>query len=131
MKPWELSPALGNLARLPAIRSLIGPRPTDLDLRPDLAFISCERWAQCRHVPTNHVWHVVPDLVVEIIRSSEQTEKLSDSLEAYFRSGVNRVWIIYPEQLKIHDHDSLSSSGSLAATTRSTAGPSCLDFSLL
>ena len=81
-----------------------------LDLCPDLAFISSERWAQCRHVPTNHVWHVVPDLVVEIIRSSEQTEKLRDSLEAYFRSGVNRVWIVYPEQLKIHDHDSLSSS---------------------
>jgi Uma2 family endonuclease len=81
-----------------------------LDLRPDLAFISCERWAQCPHVPTNHVWHVVPDLVVEIIRSSDQTEKLRDSLEAYFRSGVNRVWIVYPEHLKIHDHDSLTAS---------------------
>jgi hypothetical protein len=81
-----------------------------LELRPDLAFVSFERCAPDRHLPEDHVWHVVPDLVVKIVRSSEQTEKLSDWVEAYFRSGVNRVWIIYPEQLKIHDHDSLSSS---------------------
>jgi Uma2 family endonuclease len=81
-----------------------------LELCPDLAYVSLERWAGYRHEPQNHVQHVVPDLVVEIIRSSEQTELLCDWLEAYFRSGVNRVWIVFPELLKIYDHDSLSSS---------------------
>ena len=80
------------------------------ELHPDLAFVSFERWARDRDVPKDDVWHVVPDLVVEILCSSEQTERLSDWLEAYFRSGVNRVWIVYPEPVKILDYDSLSFS---------------------
>jgi Uma2 family endonuclease len=79
------------------------------NLSPDLAFVSYERWAPYRHVPKNH-WHVVPDLVVEIIRNSEQSAQLNNWLDAYFRSGVRRVWVVYPEQSKVHDHESLSSA---------------------
>ncbi len=80
------------------------------DLHPDLAFVSFERWAAYRHVPKDLTWHVVPDLVVEVVRGSEQTEPISSWLEHYFHAGVNRVWVVYPDQLKIHDHESLSSS---------------------
>jgi Uma2 family endonuclease len=80
------------------------------ELQPDLAFISFDRWAAYRHVPKGPTWHVVPDLVVEIIRRSEQTEPISAWLEHYFHAGVNRVWVVYPDQLKIHDHGSLSSA---------------------
>ena len=80
------------------------------ELQPDLAFISFDRWAAYRHVPKGLTWHVVPDLVVEIIHRSEQTEPISALLNHYFRAGVNRVWMVYPDQLKIHDHDSLSSA---------------------
>jgi len=80
------------------------------ELQPDLAFISFDRWAAYRHVPKGLTWHVVPDLVVEIIRRSEQTEPISALLDHYFRAGVNRVWMVYPDQLKIHDHDSRSSA---------------------
>ena len=80
------------------------------ELSPDLAFVSFERWAAYRHVPKDLTWHVVPDLVVEIVRESEETEPISMWLEQYFHAGVNRVWVVYPDQLKIHDHESLSSS---------------------
>jgi hypothetical protein len=32
------------------------------------------------------------------------------SSERNTAAGVNRVWVVYPDQLEIHDHDSLSSS---------------------
>jgi hypothetical protein len=80
------------------------------ELHPDLAFISFDRWAAYRHVPKGLTWHVVPELVVEIIRGSEQTEPISAWIEDYFHAGVNRVWVVYPDQLKVHDHDSLDSS---------------------
>ncbi len=80
------------------------------ELRPDLAFVSFDRWAAYRHVPKDLTWHIVPDLVVEIVRGSEQTELISAWLDHYFRAGVNRVWVICPDQLKVHDHDSLASS---------------------
>ena len=79
-------------------------------LNPDLAFVSYERSAPYRHVPKSLTWHVVPDLVVEIIRKSEQTEQISLWLDAYFRSGVRRVWVVYPDHSKVHDHELLSSA---------------------
>lgn len=80
------------------------------ELSPDLAFVSFDRWAPYRHVPKELTWHVVPDLVVVIVRGSEQTEPISTWLDHYFHAGVNRVWVVYPDQPKIHDHDSLTSS---------------------
>jgi len=80
------------------------------ELHPDLAFVSFDRWAAYRRVPKGLTWHVVPDLVVEIVREPEQTEPISAWLDHYFHAGVNRVWVVYPDQLEIHDHDSLSSS---------------------
>jgi len=94
----------------PRTHSSIGARREIKSFNPDLAFISFDRWAAYRHVPKGLTWHVVPDLVVEIIRRSEQTEPISALLDHYFRAGVNRVWMVYPDQLKIHDHDSLSSA---------------------
>jgi Uma2 family endonuclease len=79
-------------------------------LEPDMAFVSYERWADYRHVPTSLTWHVVPDLVVEVIRDSEQTTPVIRWLEAYFQAGVRRVWVVYPDRLKIHDHESVSSA---------------------
>ena len=101
------------------------------NLHPDLAFVSFDRWAAYRRVPKGLPWHVVPDLVVEIVRESEATKPISAWLESYFQSGVNRVWVVYPEQLKVHDHDSPSSSRGDRARSRSTAGRSCRDFGCL
>ena len=81
----------------------------EMDLRPDLAFVSFERRAPYRNVPTPHTWHVVPDLVVAVKRSSEPTERIRSCVENYFNSGVRRVWIVDVQGRKIHDHESPSS----------------------
>ena len=77
------------------------------NLRPDLAFISFERWAAYRKVPTALTWHVVPDLVVEFITEDEKTEEFGTRLDDYFKAGVSRVWVVYPE-LRIFDYKSPS-----------------------
>jgi hypothetical protein len=80
------------------------------ELRPDLAFVSFDRWAAYRTIPQQLTWHVVPDLVVEIRRSSSHQAEERTRLEDYFRAGVGRVWIVDPAHVKIHDHDSPTSS---------------------
>jgi Putative restriction endonuclease len=77
------------------------------NLRPDLAFISFDRWAAYRNVPTALTWHVVPDLVVEFLTEDEKTEEFGTRLDDYFKAGVGRVWVVYPD-LRIFDYQSPS-----------------------
>jgi Uma2 family endonuclease len=78
------------------------------DLRPDLAFVSFDRWAQYRNVPKNLTWHVVPDLVVEIVRGAERSEALGSRLNDYFKAGVSRVWVVDPRKVRVLDYHSPS-----------------------
>jgi Uma2 family endonuclease len=78
------------------------------DLHPDIAFVSFTRWAPYRHVPKNLTWHVVPNLVVEIVRESRPTEDLGTRLSDYFKAGVDRVWVVHPRKLQILDYQSPS-----------------------
>lgn len=78
------------------------------NLRPDIAFISYNRWAAYRNVPTPLTWHVVPDLVVEFVTGDERTEEFGTRLDDYFKAGVNRVWVVYPDELRIFDYQSPS-----------------------
>jgi Uma2 family endonuclease len=58
-------------------------------------------------VPTTLTWHVVPDLVVEFVTEDEKTEEFGTRLDDYFRAGVSRVWVVYPD-LRIFDYQSPS-----------------------
>ncbi len=40
---------------------------TDLTRRPDVAFVSYERWPRARPVPRTASWQVVPNLAVEVV----------------------------------------------------------------
>ena len=86
---------------------------TEQELHPDLAFVSFERWAPYRHVPTPHIWHVIPDLVVQVKRALEPADRVRSCLEGYFQAGVRRVWVVDPDKGKIHDHESPSSARAL------------------
>jgi Uma2 family endonuclease len=39
----------------------------DLKRRPDLAFVSFERWPKSRPIPRTTAWEIVPDLAIEVI----------------------------------------------------------------
>lgn len=74
-------------------------RAADLQLRPDLAFVSRARWPG--PVPDENVWDVVPDLAVEVVSRSNSAFELKDKLRDYFRCGVRAVWVVYPPHRQI------------------------------
>lgn len=74
----------------------------DRQRRPDVAFVSYERWARDRRVPETPSWAVVPDLAVEIISRSNTADEVAEKLEDYFNAGVRLVWVVYPRQWKVY-----------------------------
>ena len=71
--------------------------------RPDLAFVSYERWPRDRPIPRAAAWDVVPDLAVEVVSPGNTAVEIFVKLDDYFRAGVRRVWVIYPQQGFIQD----------------------------
>jgi Uma2 family endonuclease len=77
--------------------------------RPDVAFVSRERWPLDRPVPREAAWDVVPDLAVEITSPTDMVDELMDKLGEYFVAGVRLVWVIYPKHRRIYAYDSPTS----------------------
>jgi Uma2 family endonuclease len=83
------------------------PAPINRDRRPDVAFVSYERWAQNRPLPrVGNAWDVVPNLTTEVVSPTDNAEELDDKIAEYFRAGVQLVWVVYPNQSKIHVYSS-------------------------
>ncbi len=68
-----------------------------LKRRPDVAFVSYQRWAKGRPLPHTDPWPVVPDLAVEVVSPNDQAEDLRIKVKEYFQAGVQQVWVIYPK----------------------------------
>ena len=77
--------------------------------RPDVAFVSNERWPVTRPAPSVAAWNVVPDIAIEITSPTDLIDDLMDKLEEYFAAGVRHVWVVYPKHLKVYDYDTPSS----------------------
>jgi Uma2 family endonuclease len=77
--------------------------------RPDLAFVSHERWPVDRPVPRTEAWHVVPDLAAEIVSKADSAEALLARLEDYLRAGIRLVWVVYPDQSLVYAYNSATS----------------------
>jgi Uma2 family endonuclease len=77
--------------------------------RPDVAFVSFDRWPEDRPIPDRgEHWKVVPDLAVEFVSPNDESEELMEKLEEYFESGVRQVWVVYPRQRVVYVFDSLT-----------------------
>jgi Uma2 family endonuclease len=74
--------------------------------RPDVAFVSTQRWPLSRPVPDREYWDVIPDLAVEIISKSNTAEAIAEKIEEYFAAGVRLVWVVYPVTTKVYVYDS-------------------------
>ena len=45
--------------------------PVQRQRRPDVAFVSYNRWPRQRRVPRTEAWEVVPNLVVEVVSPTD------------------------------------------------------------
>ncbi|MCS7168954.1 MAG: Uma2 family endonuclease [Gemmatales bacterium] len=68
----------------------------NLRRRPDVAFVSTQRWPLDKPIPAQGDWPVVPDLAVEVLSPGDTAEKLAQKVNEYFRSGVRLVWVVLP-----------------------------------
>jgi Uma2 family endonuclease len=74
----------------------------NLKRRPDVAFVSFERWPMDHPVPIAEAWEVVPDLAIEVVSRSNPAVEVVVKLNDYFQAGVRAVWVIYPVQRVIY-----------------------------
>ncbi len=78
-------------------------RDPNRNRRPDVAFVSYERWPKDVQLPyrTNPV-NFVPDLVVEVASPTDFAEELEVKAEEYLQAGVRLVWIVFPLAQTVH-----------------------------
>ena len=74
--------------------------------RPDVAFVSYERWPRQRPVPHAEAWEVVPNLVVEVISPSDKGDDILGKVAEYFHIGVECVWVIFTSQEQVYIYES-------------------------
>lgn len=74
--------------------------------RPDVAFVSFERWAADRGMPKSPSWPVIPDLAVEVVSPTNTADHVNDKIEEYFQVGVRLVWVVYPSHTKVYVYTS-------------------------
>jgi Uma2 family endonuclease len=108
-----------NLVRHPAWNPITGrvqgemlfliDKARNLQRRPDVSFVSYERWPKGKPVPGTPAWEVVPDLAVEIVSPSNEAFEVLEKLEEYFACGVRRVWVFYLPFFKVYDYSSTTS----------------------
>jgi Uma2 family endonuclease len=70
--------------------------------RPDVAFVSYDRWPRNRRIPRAEAWEVVPNLAVEVVSRTNPADEIVDKVAEYFRSGVELVWVVYPSQQQVY-----------------------------
>lgn len=64
--------------------------------RPDVSFLSADRWPIRKRAPRAEVWDVVPELAVEVVGPSRSEADLATRVEDYFSAEVRLVWAIFP-----------------------------------
>lgn len=96
-----------NLGRSIAEALFHLPAPINRDRRPDVAFVSFDRWAKSKPFPpTDNAWDVIPNLAVEVVSPSDTADELEVKIGEYFRAGVQVVWVVHPNQAKIYVYSS-------------------------
>jgi Uma2 family endonuclease len=75
------------------------------DRKPDVAFVSFQRWAADRPLPRVNAWPIAPELAVEVISPTDKAFEIVEKVQEYFQGGVRQVWHIYShiEQVFIFD----------------------------
>jgi Uma2 family endonuclease len=78
----------------------------DLQRRPDVAFVSFQRWPRGRRAAPNDAWDVVPDLAVEVVSPSNTAAAVLVKVRDYFQAGVRLVWVVYPAEREVYAYES-------------------------
>jgi len=82
----------------------------DIRRRPDVAFVSAQRWPPDQPPPEEGDWAVVPDLAIEVTSPNDALKNVLKKMEEYFQLGVSQVWIVIPSSRQIYIYESPTTS---------------------
>lgn len=106
------------------------PEPMNRDRRPDVIFVSFEKWQKGKRHPSDRSWDIIPDLCVEVVKPLDKAVELREKVIEYFEAGVPLVWVIYPQQQVVDVYDSPESSRTFHRKGTLTGGTIIPGFSL-
>jgi len=107
-----LDQELGTYARknrlgLVMTETLFRLHPDGPARRPDLAFVSYERWPYPSGLTSDPpAFDVVPNLAIEVNSPTNTMEEVLDKVLDYFFHGVQLVWIVLPKQRLVYVYES-------------------------
>lgn len=70
-------------------------------MQPDVSVLRNERRKQ---IAPDGYFHGAPELAIEVLSPSESASQLSRKVELMLQAGALAVWVVYPDQRKVHMH---------------------------
>jgi Uma2 family endonuclease len=84
--------------------------PVDRNRRPDVAYVSYDRWPKNRPLTSEqNAWDVVPNITIETISPSDFNDEVLEKIDEYFRAGVELVWTVHPKLKLVYVYESPTS----------------------
>lgn len=77
-----------------------------LKRRPDVAFVSANRWPYGKRVPKGEAWDMIPNLAVEVVSKTNTGDEILAKLGDYFQTGTELVWVVYPSAGQVYVYTS-------------------------
>ena len=68
--------------------------------------MSFERWPKKPPSSRKSPWDVVPDLAIEVVSENDTAYDLVARIGEFFRAGVRRVWVVFPDESLVYDYES-------------------------
>jgi Uma2 family endonuclease len=76
--------------------------------RPDVAFISAQKWPLERPIPEEGDLELVPDLAVEVSSPNDLLDSVLEKIDEYFAYRVSQVWLVVPKKQIVLVFDALT-----------------------
>jgi Uma2 family endonuclease len=80
--------------------------PINKQRRPDVAFVSYQRWKKAVPMPATNAWDVVPELAIEVVSPTDRMVEVLEKVREYFQAGAQLVWLVLPSERLIYVYQS-------------------------
>lgn len=97
-------------------------KDADNQRRPDVAYLSKERWPLSHRAPDTDPWPAVPNLAVEVLSPNDRIQEVTDKIHEYFEAGVELVWVVNPRRETVSVYTSPQQVAILGRSDTLTAG---------
>lgn len=78
--------------------------------RPDVAFLSFDRWPLDRPLPEGESLEIAPDLAIEVVSPTDRAADVQEKVLEYFDAGTLQVWEVHRRTGSVVIHESAGSA---------------------